>query len=176
MDKKSVVKEYNQYIRVPTNVFISPKITEITGITREMCDSKGVDIVDALTEFYNDYNDNMYIVAHNIDFDKTLIEIELHRNLSQLKQHGMDALRLFNALYNKIHNIELYCTMKTGKNICNITIESKNGRVSQYKKFPKLSELHQVLFGFVPEKMHDAHVDTLACLNCYLKMQETTVA
>lgn len=170
IEKQCIVKKYNEYIRPPSSVFINAKITEITGITREICDSKGVDITSALTEFYHDYTPNTYIVAHNISFDQTIIEIEIHRNNEILKQNGIDALRLFNSLYNKINNIELYCTMKIGKNICNITVERADGKTGNYKKFPKLSELHEKLFGTVPDNMHDAYVDTMACLKCFLQM------
>jgi hypothetical protein len=40
-----------------------------------------------------------------------------------------------------------------------------------YKKFPKLSELHQHLFGYVPENLHNALIDVLVCLRCFLKLR-----
>jgi hypothetical protein len=97
-----------------------------------------------------------------------MIEIEIHRNNEFLRQKGIDALRLFNSLHNKINNIELFCTMKMGKNICNITVERPDGKPGNYKKFPKLSELHEKLFGNVPDGLHDAFIDTTACLRCFL--------
>ena len=43
-----VIEEgYNAFINIPTTIEISPKITELTDITREICDN-GISIVDAL--------------------------------------------------------------------------------------------------------------------------------
>ena len=79
------------------------------------------------------------------------------------------ALCLFNDLYNKINNIEIYCTMKNGKKICNITIEKPDKKV--FVKFPKLVELYKLMFNETPENLHDAKVDALVCLRCFLKME-----
>jgi len=174
LNKREIVKKYNEYIRVADKVFISPKITEITRISRETCNEKGVDIVDALHEFHNAYVNSMYVVAHNLAFDQVLIEVETHRNIDRLRELQTNPLCLFNSLYNKINNIQLYCTMRYGKNICNILVERKpDAKVTNtvYKKFPKLSELHGKLFEYVPENLHDAYVDTYACLKCFLKMK-----
>jgi len=173
LNSKQIVQKYNEYIRPPDKLFISPKITEITGITRELCVEKGINIVDALEAFYRAYINSRYIVAHNISFDQTLIEVEVHRNMNLLRDKNINPLCLFNTLYNKIHNIKLCCTMKLGKNICNIISERKSETTITnivYKKFPKLSELHQKLFEYIPENLHDAYVDTYACLKCYLKI------
>jgi DNA polymerase III epsilon subunit-like protein len=35
-------------------------------------------------------------------------------------------------------------------------------------KWPKLTELHFILFGYIPENLHDAKTDCLVCLKCYL--------
>lgn len=35
-------------------------------------------------------------------------------------------------------------------------------------KWPKLTELHYILFGYIPENLHDAKTDCLVCLKCYL--------
>lgn len=173
LGKKEIIQTYNEYIRVSDKVFISPIITNITRITRELCDEKGVDIVDALHAFYNAYLICNTIIAHNIAFDQTLIEVEVHRNLNCLYERKLNPLCLFNTLFNKINNIRLYCTMKQGKDICNILVERKpDAKITNivYKKFPKLSELHQKLFNSVPDNLHDASIDTRACLRCYLKM------
>lgn len=35
-------------------------------------------------------------------------------------------------------------------------------------KWPKLTELHFILFGYMPDNLHDAKTDCLVCLKCYL--------
>ena len=64
-DGWKVVKSGNTYINVPQKIEISKKITELTGITREMCD-KGIQIQRALREFGKEYMECDIIVAHNI--------------------------------------------------------------------------------------------------------------
>ena len=59
--------------------------------------------------------------------------------------------------------------MKNGKKICNITIEKPDKKV--FVKFPKLVELYKLMFNETPENLHDAKVDALVCLRCFLKME-----
>ena len=94
------------------------------------------------------------VVAHNISFDKRMIMVECIRNQ-------------FPPIFA---NVREYCTMKDGKSIANILKTSASGR--QYFKFPKLTELHEVLFKTVPSGIHDALVDTMICLRCYIFMTE----
>jgi DNA polymerase III epsilon subunit-like protein len=58
--------------------------------------------------------------------------------------------------------------MINGTGVCKI----QNTRFPNAKlyKWPKLSELHQHLFGYIPENLHDANVDVEACLKCYLEL------
>ena len=55
--------------------------------------------------------------------------------------------------------------MKKSIQICNIKIITKNGK--EQLKFPKLSELHNMLFGSIPNKLHNSLNDVLICLRCY---------
>ena len=71
-----VVKSGDAYINVSQTVAISSKITELTGITRDMCD-KGIPIQTALREFGREYMTCDIIVAHNINFDRQMIKIEI---------------------------------------------------------------------------------------------------
>ena len=181
IQKKEIVKIFNKYICPPDNVFINTKITEITGITRQICNEKGINIVDALKEFYDAYMNCGIIISHNLAFDQALIEVEIHRNYDKLKHQNIDGLLLFNSLFNKINNKELYCTMKTGKNICNIVKEAIvpiqetgaliTNKPRTYIKYPKLSELYEKLFSEIPQNLHDAKIDTLLCLRCFMKLK-----
>jgi hypothetical protein len=59
--------------------------------------------------------------------------------------------------------------MKNSVDLCKIPVTSKEGEV--YFKYPKLSELHQHLFKSVPDGLHNAMTDVLACLRCYVVME-----
>jgi len=160
-----IEQTYNNYIKVSDDVIISDKITEITGITKETCMTKGIPIENALYDFYHAYMSADRIVAHNIAFDKNMIELEIFRNREHLRTIP-ESYFLFNDMFNSLHNTDTYCTMLNTKNYCNIMI---NGKYGAYAKAPKLVELHDKLFGFTPNNLHDALVDTITCLKCYLK-------
>ena len=163
-----IVKKYNTYINIPAKIQISGEIERITGITRAKC-ATGVVITEALDALYAEYTQCRTIIAHNIEFDSKMIRIELARNPGRKTRHLLD---LLNVGYESTHGIVRYCTMNNSIELCNIVVDAvdRRGRPYQYKKFPKLAELHDTLFGTIPENLHDSMVDTLACLRCYMKM------
>jgi DNA polymerase III alpha subunit (gram-positive type) len=166
-DKKNkiVLKTYNQYICIPNDVSILPFITELTGVTREKCDN-GVNIIDALNEFWIAYNQSNIIIAHNIVFDIKMIEVEIIRNSEYLIDKK--STFMFNSTYNHIKNIKHLCTGNIGRNYSIVTFKSSNGNT--YKKMPKLGELYELLFKRPMVGAHNSLYDTDACLQCYLEM------
>ena len=107
-----VIEEgYNAYINIPTTVEITPKITELTGITPEMCHSgSGKDIIDVLVKLYEAYKDCDCIVAHNLSFDTRMTQIELERNRDVLLEKNPDVLNIFKTEFDKF-GMEKFCTI-----------------------------------------------------------------
>lgn len=161
-----IARSMNTYINVASSVSISPKITELTGITREMCD-KGISMKTALQEFVKEYMECDIIVAHNIQFDREMVRIELERHKTTLTdpQYALVFDREFERHQNKFN----YCTMYNGKNVCKIERTDPNGEV--YYKCPKLVELYEYLFSMTPHNLHDSLIDTFVCLRCFVKMR-----
>lgn len=157
---------HNYYINVSPDIEISGKITELTGITREICDAKGVPITNAIEKFYDCYMLCDTIIAHNYEYDYTVLRMEIIRNQDKVSPC---CLNLFNTMFNKEHSIESFCTMRYSTNICSIIKEKENGKT--YKKWPTLLELYNHLFKETPDNLHNSMVDVLACLRCYLKMR-----
>ena len=165
-----VVKSVDLYIKVADTIEIPERITEITGITREMC-AGGVSIEKAMHEFYEEYMLCDTIVAHNIDFDKEMIRIEMERCANAQDQInwpcGIDLTQIFDDEYHKTQNKKTFCTMRVGRNICKIERTGKNG---VYYKSPKLVELYEHLFQMTPHGLHSSLVDTYVCLRCFVKI------
>uniref|UniRef100_A0A6C0HIE1 Exonuclease domain-containing protein n=1 Tax=viral metagenome TaxID=1070528 RepID=A0A6C0HIE1_9ZZZZ len=163
-----IIQQYNSYINVPSKVRITPEIERLTGITRAKCNS-GVVVSEALDALYTAYIKCSRVIAHNIEFDSKMVRIELARNSGRKTRHLCD---LLNTGFEIVEKKERYCTMANSIELCNIMVDAidKRGQPYQYKKFPKLSELHVKLFGTIPENLHDSMVDTLACLRCYMKL------
>ena len=63
-------------INLPSNINISEESTNIHGINRTMCTRKGININYALEEFIDALNKADCIVAHNLSFDKKMIQVE----------------------------------------------------------------------------------------------------
>jgi len=164
IQEKKIIKKFNEYIQIPESIVIDPFIVQLTGITNELCATKGIDILEALHAFYNAYMTCDCIVAHNLEFDKEMIQIELSRNSMKIQETYFYMMLLFNEKYSTIFKIDHYCTMKSNIEFCSLYFAN-----SKRKKYPKLIELYQTLFDETPAHLHNSIVDVLVCLRCFLK-------
>lgn len=123
------------------------KAVEIHGITSEIAEEKGVPWHTMYDEFIEDVSKCHTIVAHNIQFDVSVMLSEMYRYNQEL---GISTF---------IEKARL-CTMKMGKTAMN------------QSKSPKLSELYQHLYNEPLENAHDASFDTLYCYKCFAKMMD----
>lgn len=162
-----VSKEFNHYIHISPDIEIAPRITELTGITREKCNS-GIPMEKALVEFCEDYVRCDMIVAHNISFDRRMIQLEIKRHANILLPFYVE--NVFTPYFEKEESKQNYCTMYKSKHLCKL--ERKNEKGETYIKSPKLSELYEYLFETkAPLHLHDSLVDTYVCLRCFVKMR-----
>ena len=171
-----VVKSTNLYIRVPEDVVIEPFITKLTGITQEICYDQGVPIADAMAEFYEEFLRCDCIVAHNIEFDSEMIQIEMARLGQNLDLTDFaKKCPLWNSVFDRDfmaqHEIDTFCTMRVGRNVCKIERLDKKGKA--YFKPPKLVELYEHLFGqgSAPANLHNSLMDAYVCLRCFVKLR-----
>lgn len=158
-EKKEVVQEYDEIITIGNEVDLTPKSVEIHGITRDIIETRGIPIGDALLAFKNALNASDCCIGHNLSFDKRLLIVETIRN------KGFDC--------NDDSIVQLrfgkeYCTMHNAVDVCKIARLRKNG--STYYKYPTLLELHEHLFHIKPHNAHDSKVDVLICLRCYCQL------
>jgi len=167
---RTIESRFDSYIRPPIEVIIPPIVTEMTGITREICDAKGVSILDALKTFESAYASCDTIISHNLSFDSAMIRIEQLRNNKNLNACSPDVLLMFNPIHDDLRGIQHFCTMKASVDLCNIMVPRKSGN-GTYKKWPTLLELYEHLFSQTPENLHNSMVDTLVGLRCYLKVR-----
>jgi DNA polymerase III epsilon subunit-like protein len=173
-----IEQQYDKYINVSYEIAISPFITELTGITEEMC-RRGVSILEAMDAFYHMYMMADCIVAHNMQFDAAMVKIEMCRNRERIEQEMPYCSRILNLEYERARGVYRYCTMRNGTALCNIPqAEKPDGSVSVTTKirmkWPKLVELYGKLFDRAPQNLHNSLVDVLACLRCLLKMKFNT--
>lgn len=155
-DTKKIITMNDDLIRIPPEVEITPGSEAIHRISRVMCEANGISIKDALNYFNKALSNADVVVGHNISFDKRMIMVECKRSniYQKFTTNGVQK--------------EEYCTMKKGTEICQIVMTAQNG--DSYLKFPTLTELHQRLFDYKPHGTHNALIDVLICLRCYVKI------
>jgi len=190
-DKEMVVEEYNHYIRLhDMTIEIDKGALEIHKISKEILNTRGIPIEEALTQFYKDYRRSTRIVGHNISFDMQMILIEVERNYHKMMANGCVSPEcIFNKMYETVHGIDHFDTMEHGIHICNIAVESNrygklgkdeymvpvniNGMVFEkrmYKKRPSLLELLLQL-NLEVGKLHDSIEDVYCCVRIYQKIK-----
>ena len=147
-------------VELPEGVEIPAEATAVNRITVEDCRERGRPLAEVLGEFQKDIQRASTLVAHNIDFDKKIMQIAWMRVDAEAKPEEAET-----ALFA---GTTAYCTMKESTELCRMERTKKNGEL--YWKSPRLSELHERLFGTVPEGLHDALVDVQACLRCFIKL------
>ena len=164
-----IVSSKDYIIKQKEGVVIPEVSINIHGISNEMSQEKGENIEIILKEFFYYLRQVDLIVAHNISFDRDMIMVELLRIIygrTYPKEH-IDAYKSDLHFLQNLTNI--YCTLQEAVELCNIKAIDKYGR--EYVKWPKLSELHQKLFGVIPNNLHNSFIDILVTLRCFMKLK-----
>lgn len=143
-------------VKIPEHITIPIEASNVHGISNDKMRAEGKDINLILDIFTKDMLDSQVIVAHNLSFDKTIVQAEYLRN-KRINWLGR-------------HRKMEYCTMKRSLNICNIY--KKNIYTGEKtKKYPKLMELHHYWFKTVPNNLHNSLIDIFVCFRCYHQME-----
>jgi DNA polymerase-3 subunit alpha len=163
----SIVKIKDCIIKVPDYIVISEDNSKIHGITNDISLSKGIDIIEVLEEFFEDFNISECVVGHNVSFDLNIIKAELNRLIyANSNNKIMNFQKYLNILGT---SQKIYCTMKVSIDLCAIETKDKFGRT--YNKFPKLIELYEKLFNVTPNNLHNSLNDVIVCLRCFMKLK-----
>lgn len=154
----NVIDHANDLIQVGDSS-LSPESVAIHHITREKANDEGIPIRVALTKFNEAVCVADCMVGHNTQFDRNIISVESVRcGIPNIFKRSDGT------------SMPEYCTMQKGKSITEIErVNNKTGKT--YFKQPRLSELHEHLFGDTPEGTHDAMVDVLVCFRCYMAIR-----
>lgn len=120
------------------------------GFDTETNMEKGVPIFDALRQLQSCLKKVDYKVAHNINFDNPVTGAEIMRA---------------GITYELFKYKKGLCTMSTSTKFCQLP--KKNGYGF---KWPKLEELHQILFNEGFDGAHDALADVIATQRCFFEL------
>jgi len=144
----SLLFSANHIIR-PEGFTIPAGSSCIHGITQERACRDGSPLAAVLTEFFSYLNESEVLVAHNISFDENIVGAEF------LRQN----------MPNLIPSKKRICTMLKTTNFCKL-----DGPYGY--KWPKLSELHYLLFQSDLAEAHNAAVDIQATAKCFWELKK----
>ena len=112
------------------------------GITNEISDSKGILFLEFAKQFKKDLDECDVLIAHNINFDISVLKSEFYR------------YSLFDII-DSMNTKKIICTMRYSKNI--VCAKFKN---SDNIKDPNLKELYYYTTGKTMENHHNSLYDT----------------
>ena len=152
-------KTADHIIKIPSEIEISEESYKLHNISKEKSLSRGESVVDVINQFMHDVEGVDVVVAHNYKFDSNMVMVEMMRNNMDIKKY-----------MSIINTRRICCTMKDSTSFCNIQMISKFDE-KPYLKPPKLSELHEKLFGITPVNLHNSLNDAIVTLRCYIKLK-----
>lgn len=155
-ETNSIIQQEDKIIKLDENIELPESSVNIHGITREIMNIKGNKLMDSIELFINSLEICDMIMGHNVNFDINMVRAEM------IRSGAID--------YFKLLNVPIVCTMKKYRKYCKILTTSKITG-NKYYKYPKLMELHKKVFGNIPDNLHNALIDVIACLRCYMKIE-----
>jgi DNA polymerase III epsilon subunit-like protein len=143
-----IIKFYNYYIKVLNYNIPENHISKIHNSFLQ----NGIDINTALIQLYLQLNQCDLIIGHNIQFDVSVILIEIDR-LLQTNPENLIMLEL----QKKLQNFETFDTMLVSYNLLNLN------------KYPKLTELYKIFFNsdFIA---HNSVYDVISTFQIFCKI------
>lgn len=146
-DQRGKLLSQHNYIIKPEGFDIPYKAEQIHGISTRRAMEEGHGLKDVLGTFINDLASTRLLVGHNIEFDISILGAEFIRQ-------GLDT--------DPLLKLE-----KADTGIVSIEFCQLAGGIGGKLKMPRLSELHEKLFGKDFGDAHDASYDVAATARCY---------
>ena len=130
---------------------------EVHKISVFKADEEGIPELEAAEKFGLLLRQADLVVGHNFDFDWKYAMHLLERNMDDLSDEARSAFYL---------DLPNHCTMKDKNVVKFCGLKNKAGRA----KWPKLIELHEILFGKGFDGAHDAFADITATRDCFFEL------
>lgn len=143
------VTAQGEYLIKPEGFTIAKGATAVHGITTSRARKEGVKLRPVLEEFAGLIKTAKVLASHNLVFDQNVMTAEFLRAEMAIA----------------ISRKTCHCTMRESTNYCRLP-----GPYGY--KWPKLSELHQVLFGEPLAENHSALADAETCMKCFFRLKK----
>jgi DNA polymerase III epsilon subunit-like protein len=151
--QEGVFHSEGSYIIKPSGFTIPAIAASIHGISTEQALLQGIPLEDVWGHLNEALTDVKTIVAHNIQFDDSIILSEMYRCLNANVPDMEELISKWKGMYK-------YCTMMSGR--C----------LTENNRWPKLVKLYEICFGELPQGiMHRATADVYACARIYFHLR-----
>ncbi len=130
---------------------------KIHGISAEKADAEGLDELEVAEEFGLLLRQADLMVCHNLAFDTKYVRHLMERNIDEMSDEARSAFYL---------DMPGYCTMQDKAVVKFCGLLNKANR----PKWPKLVELHEILFEEGFDGAHDAFADITATKRCFFAL------
>lgn len=121
---------------------------------------------EIISQFMRDLNQEITLVAHNLQYDYKMVLAELYR----LQLESGDAA-FFATNAGLLASKPKYCTMCVAQKVKKAKIKAR-GKFGLWDKPPKLEELYNKLFGYIPitDNLHNSLIDSIVTLRCFYRL------
>lgn len=153
-NKGKLISRYNFIIK-PEGFNIPFKAQQVHGISTERAQTEGHDLLKVLQLFQSDAERAALLIGHNIEFDISIIGAEFIRK-------GLDPQLLLSR-------------SKLDTGVASTEFCQLPGGVGGKLKMPRLSELHEKLFGKPVQDAHDAAYDVAATARCFFGLIRSNI-
>ena len=130
---------------------------QVHGISSEHADEHGIEELEAAEQFGLLLRQADLIVCHNFAFDWAYVYQMMERNLEELSDLARSAFYL---------DLPSFCTMRDKKIVSFCGLKNKANK----PKWPKLTELYEILFEKQFDNAHDAYADISATKDCFFEL------
>ena len=144
-ENNDIVYSSDSIVKVKESVTITEDSSKFHKITNEISQTKGIKLDKVFDDFFQRLKNVDMIVGHNISFDINMVKVELLRIIYEESNISDVRLKECKCDLHLLTNFKnICCTLQDSIKICNIKALDRFGK--EYLKYPKLIELHQILF------------------------------
>lgn len=144
---QTFVEKRNYFLKPTPGIVWDAEAEKIHGIHIDFLETEGHDVSLVLDDFKRAASQSQLIVAHNLQFDKSVLLAEMLRHDPKMVMNWWPRFE--------------YCTCNNTKALCKLPSVKRNPNPSDPYKMPKLVELWKFLYGGDAEfSFHSAEGDT----------------
>lgn len=143
-------------VSLPPGKEVEAGALKVHNIPADLANKYGMSRVNACHAFSDMVDVADVVVAHNIDFDRRIMNAMMY---DEQVIDNTDPMGIFEGK-------ELFCTMKSLTDICKIPKRTGGGY-----KWPSLKEAYQFFFEREFANAHDAAADSIACAKIFFVLK-----